>query len=982
MKAFRPPLTFAACAAAALLIPLASPAQNSIGINFAGRQWSIGGNTPQALAYTDTAGAVPQQNWNNVDPGGHNSGTTLQIVGPNAGAISDNSGTSTSLSLTYTAQGMWSMNKTSGLIGNQQLMNGYSDFESSANGSCRIDNITYSFYDVYVYISADSNGRTAGVSINGGTQYFLKTAASGYNFSNPLLQGAATDQASATNAHYIYFHNVSGSSLQIDITRYGSNIGLAGVQIIDVSGTVYKPSFSVQPASKTLYTGRTVQFTASASGTAPFTYHWRKNGADLSDSGSLSGSLSNVLTITNLALGDAGSYDVVAGNIAGDTASSAATLAVMQPTGAYEMAVLSNSPTAYYRLNETGDSLAGLAAWDYVGGANGSYGSTVQNGYYGIFGPQPADNYPGFESGNAACQPYSGYGTSQITVPSWNISGNTVTLSAWIYPVSAEAAFDGIIFNRGGVIAGLGYSGSTDASGNFTLGYTWNNDGNTYGWNSGLVPPANTWSMVALAVTPTNATLYLANANGVKAAIHTYPHVSLTFNGNIALGSDPFNGSGSRVFDGRLDEVAVFNQALSPGQVMMLFTNATGIPAIPADIAGQPDSQAPYTGQNARFTVSATGSSPLAYQWMTGTNGVYVNVINGGRVSGATTSALTISNASAADATNYVVVVSNAYGMVTSTAAGLLVSDSAYWTAASACGPVAYYGLNESGDPASGAVAAYDYVGGYNGMYGTSVKNGNASYGIPGPLPADGYLEFPANNTAAQIIPNNLNGHVSVSAWNLNTNEVTLTCWIRPAGVAPSWSGLVFTRGNGMMAGLNFNNGTDTAGNRILSYTWGDFSGWSSELAPPQNQWSFVALVITPTNGTIHLLNSSTTNSATVANANQALSFAGTTCIGCDPFDFSGRNFDGVIDEVAVYNKSLTPTQVAALYSAAVAPAPSQVWLTNHWDGTTMTLSWPGTGLLLQSTNLNGPWTTNNGATSPAQIVPTGPQMFYRIQTR
>jgi hypothetical protein len=38
-------------------------------------------------------------------------------------------------------------------------------------------------------------------------------------------------------------------------------------------------------------------------------------------------------------------------------------------------------------------------------------------------------------------------------------------------------------------------------------------------------------------------------------------------------------------------------------------------------------------------------------------------------------------------------------------------------------------------------------------------------------------------------------------------------------------------------------------------------------------------------------------------------------------------------------------------------------------------------GLLLQSTNVTGPWTTNNN-TSPYIFAPTGPSMFFRAQSQ
>ena len=61
-------------------------------------------------------------------------------------------------------------------------------------------------------------------------------------------------------------------------------------------------------------------------------------------------------------------------------------------------------------------------------------------------------------------------------------------------------------------------------------------------------------------------------------------------------------------------------------------------------------------------------------------------------------------------------------------------------------------------------------------------------------------------------------------------------------------------------------------------------------------------------------------------------------------------------------------------------PVPPLV-LTNQWSGGKLTLSWPATGLLLETTNLSGPWTTNGGH-SPVVLTPIKPQVFYRLQAQ
>ena len=73
-------------------------------------------------------------------------------------------------------------------------------------------------------------------------------------------------------------------------------------------------------------------------------------------------------------------------------------------------------------------------------------------------------------------------------------------------------------------------------------------------------------------------------------------------------------------------------------------------------ITDQPDNVTVSQGQPATFSVSATGTAPLSYQWRK-------NNVN---IAGATSATLTITSAQSSDAGNYQVVVSNAAGSVTS----------------------------------------------------------------------------------------------------------------------------------------------------------------------------------------------------------------------------------------------------------------------------------------------------------------------------
>lgn len=80
------------------------------------------------------------------------------------------------------------------------------------------------------------------------------------------------------------------------------------------------------------------------------------------------------------------------------------------------------------------------------------------------------------------------------------------------------------------------------------------------------------------------------------------------------------------------------------------------------------------TGEAASFTVAATGTAPLAYRWQRFVSGSWTDLSDGGRVSGATTATLAISNLQSGDAGQYRAVVTNVAGTATSQAATLAVT--------------------------------------------------------------------------------------------------------------------------------------------------------------------------------------------------------------------------------------------------------------------------------------------------------------------
>ena len=78
------------------------------------------------------------------------------------------------------------------------------------------------------------------------------------------------------------------------------------------------------PSNLTVCPGGSAVFSVTASGTAPLTYLWRRNGFALADGGAVSGSQTAMLTINPFAPGDAGSYDATVTDGFGQSKTSAA----------------------------------------------------------------------------------------------------------------------------------------------------------------------------------------------------------------------------------------------------------------------------------------------------------------------------------------------------------------------------------------------------------------------------------------------------------------------------------------------------------------------------------------------------------------------------------------------------------------------------------------------------------------------------------
>ncbi len=131
----------------------------------------------------------------------------------------------------------------------------------------------------------------------------------------------------------------------------------------------------------------------------------------------------------------------------------------------------------------------------------------------------------------------------------------SITITAWIKLNSNQPNYSAVFMNDGDA-AGLNFR-----EGNNTLAYHW--PGGSWSWDSNLEVPIDEWTHVALVADETSVTLYM---NGVGVTHNT--NISPVDFTNIRLGS--YKGWGSRNMDGQIDEVAIYDRALSQDEIRNL----------------------------------------------------------------------------------------------------------------------------------------------------------------------------------------------------------------------------------------------------------------------------------------------------------------------------------------------------------------------------------------------------------------------------
>ncbi|HEY9172677.1 MAG TPA: LamG-like jellyroll fold domain-containing protein [Verrucomicrobiae bacterium] len=317
----------------------------------------------------------------------------------------------------------------------------------------------------------------------------------------------------------------------------------------------------------------------------------------------------------------------------------------------YVATVQADAPVLYQRYTEAGAppaaNLGTLGA-----AANGAY---IYDTTAGVGGPS-SPPYAGFEAANKAAG-FSG-GGGVVRIPALNLNTNTVTVSGWVKAQGSQALRAGLFVcgsgtGASGLIMDPIYNG-------LGLGYVW--AGNDYGisFSSDLGLPSlpdSQWAYVALVIEPTQGSIYVCDANNFAnwaSVTNTFNvnHTSQSFNTTTLLGAE--SGFATRNFKGAMDEVAVFNRALSAGELYTQYASAVG--GVPVklfnDLTGPSGDIA--AGDPIVLSVDVGGTPPLTYLWAR----------NGTTFSVTTSGTLTIPTSTMDDSGSYDVTVTNSLGQV------------------------------------------------------------------------------------------------------------------------------------------------------------------------------------------------------------------------------------------------------------------------------------------------------------------------------
>lgn len=337
------------------------------------------------------------------------------------------------------------------------------------------------------------------------------------------------------------------------------------------------------------------------------------------------------------------------------------------PAG-YQAHVLADSPVGYWRLNEPAfvprTPPTAVNAGSLGAAANGSYfaGSKNVGG-----GPSPSSGFLGFGATNSSLglaganghvgTPYSLNSLTSYTVMGWVKRGALKTTRGGYFGQNDKLEFG----DAGGGTQIEAWSGG----GQVLTPYTAADD---------------QWTFITYVADGSNNRLYIDGLQTAATPGGVGGGSAFLFN---VGGGGIFNATGD-YFRGEIDEVAVFDKAVTPGRVKQLYDAARA--NIPPDLVEAAPTVSPLgeipEGQPFTLSIDVNGTPPFTYQWKVG----------GVDIPGATGATYTLPSAAAnspnpLDPFAYTVVVTNPFGTVTSSAVDVFVTPTLKWTSTDPTNP-------------------------------------------------------------------------------------------------------------------------------------------------------------------------------------------------------------------------------------------------------------------------------------------------------
>lgn len=325
-------------------------------------------------------------------------------------------------------------------------------------------------------------------------------------------------------------------------------VALNGFSFDETHSADALPTILTQPQSCNFYENPDNTYTLSVTvgGPYPHNVEWFHDGKETG----LTGKTINVA----LAAENSGQWTAKVSNSYGSVVSDPANLEFRVPEpGTYEELVVSLKPYSYWRLGES----EGETAVDYAGGRNGVYTAANTLGQPGAL-VDDLDTSVAFD------------GSNQILTPSLNVTTDTLTLMAWVYPTSTLRSC--LLYDRLGTGLGKQTTGLGLIDGQLT--YHWNDRSQSYSYRSGIYTILNEWNFVAMTVSPTEATFYLGNSAGFVSATNVGTHPATLFEAPFMLGGDSWYTD--RKLIGLMDEPAVFIRTLSEEEILSIFRKGGG----------------------------------------------------------------------------------------------------------------------------------------------------------------------------------------------------------------------------------------------------------------------------------------------------------------------------------------------------------------------------------------------------------------------